>query len=124
MQPRTDAGPALVNTPGETKCARGGRERSCIDRTWSRHLTVSDWTANVPPLSDHYVLTFTLHQAFKDTMPSAPTSVRRVFYSWWKSKWESFANNLDAQLPACDYKKQSTGIKAFTRAPAVSLRRH
>ncbi|PWU84265.1 putative Endonuclease-reverse transcriptase [Trypanosoma cruzi] len=61
----TDAGLTLVNTPGEITYARGTRERSCIDLTWSKHLTVSDWSASVSPLSDHYMLTFTLHQAFK-----------------------------------------------------------
>ncbi|KAF8303300.1 putative Endonuclease-reverse transcriptase, partial [Trypanosoma cruzi] len=66
----TDAGLTLVNTPGEITYARGTRERSCIDLTWSKHLTVSDWSASVSPLSDHYMLTFTLHQAFKDTIPS------------------------------------------------------
>ncbi|EKF39679.1 hypothetical protein MOQ_000089, partial [Trypanosoma cruzi marinkellei] len=37
----TDAGLTLVNTPGEITHARGTRERSCIDLTWSKHLTVS-----------------------------------------------------------------------------------
>ncbi|RNC54078.1 membrane associated protein [Trypanosoma cruzi] len=78
----TDAGLTLVNIPGEITCARGTRERSCIDLTWSKHLTVSDWSASVSPLSDHYMLTFTLHQAFKDTIPSAPPSAPRIFYSW------------------------------------------
>ncbi|RNE99649.1 membrane associated protein, partial [Trypanosoma cruzi] len=67
----TVAGLTLVNTPGEITYARGTRERTCIDLTWSKHLTVSDWTASVSPLSDHYMLIFTLHQAFKDTIPSA-----------------------------------------------------
>ncbi|EKF38427.1 dispersed gene family protein 1 (DGF-1), putative [Trypanosoma cruzi marinkellei] len=106
----TDAGLALVNTPREITHARGTSERSCIDLKWSKHLTVSDWSASVTPLGDHYMLTFTLHQAFKDTMPSAP----RMFYSWGKRKWDSFAKDQDAQLPAYDYKKQSAGIKAFT----------
>ncbi|EKF38916.1 hypothetical protein MOQ_000867 [Trypanosoma cruzi marinkellei] len=116
----TDAGLTLVNTPGEITHALGAGERSCIDLTWSKHLTVSNWSASVTPLSDHYMLTFTLHQAFKDTIPSAP----RMFYSWGKSKWDLFAKDLDAQLPAYDYKKQSAGIKAFTRALATSYRRH
>ncbi|PWV15828.1 hypothetical protein C3747_27g117 [Trypanosoma cruzi] len=116
----TDAGLTLVNTPGEITYARGTRERSCIDLTWSKHLTVSDWSASVSPLSDHYMLTFTLHQAFKDTIPSAP----KFFYSWGKCKWDLFVKDLDAQLPAYDYKKQSTGIKAFTRALITSYRRH
>ncbi|PWV01948.1 L1Tco protein [Trypanosoma cruzi] len=116
----TDAGLTLVNTPGEITYARGTRERSCIDLTWSKHLTVSDWSASVSPLSDHYMLTFTLHQAFKDTIPSAP----RIFYSWGKCKWDLFVKDFDAQLPAYDYKKQSTGIKAFTRALITSYRRH
>ncbi|PWU89319.1 putative trans-sialidase [Trypanosoma cruzi] len=116
----TDAGLTLVNTPGEITYARGTRERSCIDLTWSKHLTVSDWSASVSPLSDHYMLTFTLHQAFKDTIPSAP----KFFYSWGKCKWDSFIKDFDAQLPAYDYKKQSTGIKAFTRALITSYRRH
>ncbi|EKG05415.1 membrane associated protein, putative, partial [Trypanosoma cruzi] len=77
----TDAGLTLVNTPGEITYARGTRERSCIDLTWSKHLTVSDWSASVSPLSDHYMLTFTLHQAFKDTIPSAPPSAPKFFYS-------------------------------------------
>ncbi|PWV20621.1 putative Endonuclease-reverse transcriptase/Reverse transcriptase (RNA-dependent DNA polymerase) [Trypanosoma cruzi] len=109
----TDAGLTLVNTPGEITYARGTRERSCIDLTWSKHLTVS-------PLSDHYMLTFTLHQAFKDTIPSAP----RIFHSWGKCKWDLFVKDFDAQLPAYDYKKLSTGIKAFTRALITSYRRH
>ncbi|KAF8278143.1 membrane associated protein [Trypanosoma cruzi] len=116
----TDAGLTLVNTPGEITYARGTRERSCIDLTWSKHLTVSDWSASVSPLSDHYMLTFTPHQAFKDTIPSAP----RIFYSWGKRKWDLFVKDFDAQLPAYDYKKQSTGIKAFTRALITSYRRH
>ncbi|RNC41479.1 L1Tc protein, partial [Trypanosoma cruzi] len=116
----TDAGLTLVNTPGEITYARGTRERSCVDLTWSKHLTVSDWSASVSPLSDHYMLTFTLHQAFKDTIPSAP----KFFCSWGKCKWDSFVKDLDAQLPAYDYKKQSTGIKAFTRALITSYRRH
>ncbi|PWV06238.1 hypothetical protein C3747_117g34 [Trypanosoma cruzi] len=116
----TDAGLTLVNTPGEITYARGTRERSCIDLTWSKHLTVSDWSASVSPLSGHYMLTFTLHQAFKDTIPSAP----KFFYSWGKCKWDLFIKDLDAQLPAYDYKKQSTGIKAFTRALITSYRRH
>ncbi|EKG00103.1 phosphatidylinositol kinase related protein, putative [Trypanosoma cruzi] len=116
----TDAGLTLVNTPGEITYARGTRERSCIDLTWSKHLTVSDWSASVSPLSDHYMLTFTLHQAFKDTIPSAP----KFFYSWGKCKWYSFVKDFDAKLPAYDYKKQSTGIKAFTRALITSYRRH
>ncbi|PWU85224.1 putative Endonuclease-reverse transcriptase [Trypanosoma cruzi] len=116
----TDAGLTLVNTPGEITYARGTRERSCIDLTWSKHLTVSDWSASVSPLSDHYMLTFTLHQAFKDTIPSAP----KFFYSWGKCKWDLFIEDFDAQLPAYDYKKQSTGIKAFTRALITSYRRH
>ncbi|EKF27160.1 hypothetical protein MOQ_009123, partial [Trypanosoma cruzi marinkellei] len=115
----TDAGLALVNTPGEITHARGTSERSCIDLTWSKHLTVSDWSASVTPLSDHYMLTSTPHQAFKDTIPSAP----RMFYSWGKCKWDSFAKDQDAQLPAYDYKKQSNGIKAFTRALTTSYRR-
>ncbi|KAF5214688.1 hypothetical protein ECC02_012693 [Trypanosoma cruzi] len=116
----TDAGLTLVNTPGEITYARGTGERSCIDLTWSKHLTVSDWSASVSPLSDHYMLTFTLHQAFMDTIPSAP----RIFYSWGKCKWDLFVKDLDAQLPAYDYKKQSTGIKAFTRALITSYRGH
>ncbi|PWV21230.1 putative Endonuclease-reverse transcriptase/Reverse transcriptase (RNA-dependent DNA polymerase) [Trypanosoma cruzi] len=116
----TDAGLTLVNTPGEITYARGTRERSCIDLTWSKHLTVSDWSASVSPLSDHYMLTFTLHQAFKDTIPSVP----KFFYSWGKCKWDLFIKDFDAQLPAYDYKKQSTGIKAFTRALITSYRRH
>ncbi|EKF28083.1 hypothetical protein MOQ_008179 [Trypanosoma cruzi marinkellei] len=115
----TDAGLTLVNTPGEITHARGARERSCIDLTWSKHLTVSDWSASVTPLGDHYMLTFTLYQAFKDTIPSAP----RMFYSWGKCKWDLFARDQDAQLPVYDYKKQSTGIKAFTRALTTSYRR-
>ncbi|PWV05927.1 putative Endonuclease-reverse transcriptase [Trypanosoma cruzi] len=75
----TDAGLTLVNTPGEITYARGTRERSCIDLTWSKHLAVPDWSASVSPLSDHYMLTFTLHQAFKDTIPSAPPSAPRIF---------------------------------------------
>ncbi|EKF38926.1 hypothetical protein MOQ_000858, partial [Trypanosoma cruzi marinkellei] len=70
------------------------------------------------------MLTFTLHQAFRDTIPSAPPSAPRMFYSWGKCKWDLFAKDLDAQLPAYDYKKQSTGIKAFTRALTTSYRRH
>ncbi|PWV15323.1 putative Endonuclease-reverse transcriptase [Trypanosoma cruzi] len=66
------------------------------------------------------MLTFTLHQAFKDTIPSAP----KLFYSWGKCKWDLFIKDLGAQLPAYDYKKQSTGIKAFTRALITSYRRH
>ncbi|EKG08133.1 hypothetical protein TCSYLVIO_000727, partial [Trypanosoma cruzi] len=66
------------------------------------------------------MLTFTLHQAFKDTIPSAP----RIFYSWGKCKWDLFFEDFDAQLPAYDYKRQSTGIKAFTRAPITLYRRH
>ncbi|PWV12719.1 hypothetical protein C3747_48g245 [Trypanosoma cruzi] len=120
----TDAGLTLVNTPGEVTYARGTRERSCIDLTWSKHLTVSDWSASVSPLSDHYMLTFTLHQAFKDTIPSAPPSAPKFFYSWGKCKWDLFIKGFDAQLPAYDYKKQSTGIKAFTRALITSYRRH
>ncbi|KAF8278668.1 putative trans-sialidase, partial [Trypanosoma cruzi] len=120
----TDAGLTLVNTPGEITYARGTRERSCIDLTWSKHLTVSDWSASVSPLSDHYMLTFTLHQAFKDTIPSAPPSAPKTFYSWGKCKWDLFIKDFDAQLPAYDYKKQSTGIKAFTRALITSYRRH
>ncbi|PWU92829.1 putative Endonuclease-reverse transcriptase [Trypanosoma cruzi] len=116
----TDAGLVLVNIPGEITYARGTRERSCIDLTWSKHLTVSDWSASVSPLSDRYMLTFTLHQAFKDTIPSAP----RILYSWGKCKWDLFIKDFDAQLPAYDYKKQSTGIKAFTRALITSYRRH
>ncbi|PWU91525.1 putative Endonuclease-reverse transcriptase [Trypanosoma cruzi] len=116
----TDVGLTLVNTPGEITYARGTRERSCIDLTWSKHLTVSDWSASVSPLSDHYMLTFTPHQAFKDTIPSAP----KFFYSWGKCKWDLFVKDFDAQLPAYDYKKQSTGIKAFTRALITSYRRH
>ncbi|PWV05310.1 putative Endonuclease-reverse transcriptase [Trypanosoma cruzi] len=106
----TDAGLTLVNTPGEITYARGTRERSCIDLTWSKHLTVSDWSASVSPLSDHYMLTFTL-QAFMDTIPSAPPSAPKTFYSWGKCKWDLFIKDFDAQLPAYDYKKQSTGIK-------------
>ncbi|KAF5213868.1 serine/threonine protein kinase [Trypanosoma cruzi] len=120
----TDAGLTLVNTPGEITYARGTRERSCIDPTWSKHLTVSDWSASVSPLSDHYMLTFTLHQAFKDTIPSAPPSAPKTFYSWGKCKWDLFIKDFDAQLPAYDYKKRSTGIKAFTRAVITSYRRH
>ncbi|RNC58693.1 L1Tc protein [Trypanosoma cruzi] len=120
----TDAGLTLVNTPGEITYARGTRERSCIDLTWSKHFTVSDWSASVSPLSDHYMLTFTLHQAFKDTIPSAPPSAPKTFYSWGKCKWDLFVKEFDAQLPAYDYKKQSTGIKAFTRALVTSYRRH
>ncbi|KAF8298132.1 putative trans-sialidase, partial [Trypanosoma cruzi] len=120
----TDAGLTLVNTPGEITYARGTRERSCIDLTWSKHLTVSDWSASVSPLSDHYMLTFTPHQAFKDTIPSAPPSAPKTFYSWGKCKWDLFIKDFDAQLPAYDYKKQSTGIKAFTRALITSYRRH
>ncbi|EKF29667.1 hypothetical protein MOQ_006537 [Trypanosoma cruzi marinkellei] len=116
----TDAGLTLVNTPGEITHARCTREISCIDLKWSKHLTVSDWSASVTPLGDHYMLTFAPHQAFKDTIPSAP----RMFYSWGKCKWDLFAKDLDAQLPAYDYKKQSAGIKAFTRALATSYRRH
>ncbi|PWV10783.1 putative Endonuclease-reverse transcriptase/Reverse transcriptase (RNA-dependent DNA polymerase) [Trypanosoma cruzi] len=116
----TDAGLVLVSIPGEITYARGTRERSCIDLTWSKHLTVSDWSASVSPLSDHYMLTFTLHQAFKDTIPSAP----KFFYIWGKCKWDLFVKDFDAQLPAYDYKKQSTGIKAFTRALITSYRRH
>ncbi|PWV01888.1 putative Endonuclease-reverse transcriptase [Trypanosoma cruzi] len=116
----TDAGLTLVNTPGEITYARGTGERSCIDLTWSKHLTVSDWSASVSPLSDHYMLTFTLHQAFKDTIPSAP----KFFYSWGKCRWDLFIEDFDAQLPAYDYKRQSTGIKAFTRALITSYRRH
>ncbi|PWV16258.1 putative Endonuclease-reverse transcriptase/Reverse transcriptase (RNA-dependent DNA polymerase) [Trypanosoma cruzi] len=116
----TDAGLTLVNTPGEIAYARGTRERSCIDLTWSKHLTVSIWSASVSPLSDHYMLTFTLHQAFKDTIPSAPM----IFYSWGKCKWDLFVKDFDAQLPVYDYKKRSTGIKAFTRALITSYRRH
>ncbi|RNC41657.1 L1Tc protein, partial [Trypanosoma cruzi] len=86
----TDAGLTLVNTPGEITYARGARERSCIDLTWSKHLTVSDWSASVSPLSDHYMLTFTPHQAFKDTIPSAPPSAPKFFYSWGKCKWDLF----------------------------------
>ncbi|ESS55721.1 hypothetical protein TCDM_12785 [Trypanosoma cruzi Dm28c] len=66
------------------------------------------------------MLTFTLHQAFKDIIPSAP----KFFYSWGKCKWDLFFEDFDAQLPAYDYKKQSTGIKAFTRALITSYRRH
>ncbi|EKG02376.1 phosphatidylinositol kinase related protein, putative, partial [Trypanosoma cruzi] len=66
------------------------------------------------------MLTFTLHQAFKDTIHSAP----RIFYSWGKCKWDLFIKDFDAKLPAYDYKKQSTGIKAFTRALITSYRRH
>ncbi|PWU93196.1 hypothetical protein C4B63_32g1 [Trypanosoma cruzi] len=66
------------------------------------------------------MLTFTLHQAFKDTIPSAP----KFFYSWGKCKWDLFVKDFDAQLPAYDYKKQSTGIRAFTRALITSYRRH
>ncbi|EKF32161.1 hypothetical protein MOQ_003992 [Trypanosoma cruzi marinkellei] len=120
LELRTDAGITLVNTPGEITHARGARERSCIDLKWSKHLTVSDWLASVTPLSDHYMLTFTLHQAFKDTIPSAP----RMFYSWGKCKWDLFVKDRDAQLPAYDYKKQSAGVKAFTRALTTSYRRH
>ncbi|KAF8295175.1 putative trans-sialidase, partial [Trypanosoma cruzi] len=120
----TDAGLTLVNTPGEITYARGTRERSCIDLTWSKHLTVSDWSASVSPLSDHYMLTFTLHQAFMDTIPSAPPSAPKTFYSWGKCKWDLFVKDFDAQLPAYDYKKQSTGIKAFTRPLITSYRRH
>ncbi|KAF8301286.1 putative trans-sialidase [Trypanosoma cruzi] len=116
----TDAGLTLVNTPGEITYARGTRERSCIDLAWSKHLTVSDWSASVSPLSDHYMLTFTLHQAFMDTIPSAPW----IFCSWERRKWDLFVKDFDAQLPAYDYKKQSTGIKAFTRALVTSYRRH
>ncbi|EKF38833.1 hypothetical protein MOQ_000953 [Trypanosoma cruzi marinkellei] len=68
----TDAGLTLVNTPGGVTHARGARERSCIDLTWSRHLTVSDWSASVTPLSYHCMLIFKLRQAFVDTIPSAP----------------------------------------------------
>ncbi|KAF8306286.1 putative Endonuclease-reverse transcriptase [Trypanosoma cruzi] len=103
----TDAGLTLVNTPGEITYARGTRERSCIDLTWSKHLTVSDWSASVSPLSDHYMLTFTLHQAFKDTIPSAP----KFFYSWGKCKWDLFVKGLDAQLPAYDYKSSLPALK-------------
>ncbi|KAF8302550.1 hypothetical protein TcBrA4_0050300 [Trypanosoma cruzi] len=92
----TDAGLTLVNTPGEITYARGTRERSCIDLTWSKHLTVSDWSASVSPLSDHYMLTFTLHQAFKDTIPSAPPSAPKFFYSWGKCKWDLFIKDFDA----------------------------
>ncbi|KAF8289854.1 putative trans-sialidase, partial [Trypanosoma cruzi] len=120
----TDAGLTLVNTPGEITYARGTRERSCIDLTWSKHLTVSDWSASVSPLSVHYMLTFTLHQAFMDTIPSAPPSAPKTFYSWGKCKWDLFIKDFDAQLPAYDYKKQSTGIKSFTRALITSYRRH
>ncbi|KAF8284604.1 putative trans-sialidase [Trypanosoma cruzi] len=120
----TDAGLTLVNIPGEITYARGTRERSCIDLTWSKHLTVPDWSASVSPLSDHYMLTFTLHQAFKDTIPSAPPSAPKIFYSWGKCKWDLFVKDFDAQLPAYDYKKQSTGIKAFTRALITSYRRN
>ncbi|PWU88519.1 hypothetical protein C4B63_72g29 [Trypanosoma cruzi] len=70
------------------------------------------------------MLTFTLHQAFKDTIPSAPPSAPKFFYSWGKRKWDLFIKDFDAQLPAYDYKKQSTGIKAFTRALITSYRRH
>ncbi|PWU82930.1 hypothetical protein C4B63_463g9 [Trypanosoma cruzi] len=70
------------------------------------------------------MLTFTLHQAFKDTIPSAPPSAPKFFYSWGKCKWDLFIKDFDAQLPAYDYKKQSTGIKAFTRALITSYRRH
>ncbi|RNC57190.1 L1Tc protein, partial [Trypanosoma cruzi] len=66
------------------------------------------------------MLTFTLHQTFKDTIPSPP----KTFYSWGKCKWDLFVKDFDAQLPAYDYKKQSTGIKAFTRALITSYRRH
>ncbi|PWV10059.1 putative Endonuclease-reverse transcriptase [Trypanosoma cruzi] len=67
------------------------------------------------------MLTFTPHQAFKDTIsPSAPM----FFYSWGKCKWDLFIKGFDAQLPAYEYKKQSTGIKAFTRALITSYRRH
>ncbi|EKF27226.1 hypothetical protein MOQ_009056 [Trypanosoma cruzi marinkellei] len=65
------------------------------------------------------MLKFTPHQAFRDTIPSAP----RMRYSWGKCKWDLFAKDLDAQLPAYDYKKQSAGIKAFTRALTTSYRR-
>ncbi|PWV06536.1 hypothetical protein C3747_114g118 [Trypanosoma cruzi] len=116
----TDVGLTLVNTPGVITYARGTRERSCIDLTWSKHLTVSDWSASVSPLSDHYMLTFTLHQAFKDTIPSAP----KFFYSWGKCEWDLFIKDFDAQIPAYDYKKQSTGIRALTRALITSYRRH
>ncbi|PWV05930.1 putative Endonuclease-reverse transcriptase [Trypanosoma cruzi] len=50
----------------------------------------ADWSASVSPLSDHYMLTFTLHQAFKDTIPSAPPSAPKFFYSWGKCKWDLF----------------------------------
>ncbi|KAF5222546.1 hypothetical protein ECC02_004353 [Trypanosoma cruzi] len=66
------------------------------------------------------MLTFTLHQKFKDTIPSPP----KTFYSWGKRKWDLFVKDFDAQLPAYDYKKQSTGIKGFTRALITSYRRH
>ncbi|RNC34665.1 L1Tc protein, partial [Trypanosoma cruzi] len=66
------------------------------------------------------MLTFTPHQAFKDTIPSAP----RIFHSWGKCKWDLFVKDFDAQHPAYDYKKQSTGVKAFTRALITSYRRH
>ncbi|KAF5222688.1 hypothetical protein ECC02_004265 [Trypanosoma cruzi] len=120
----TDAGLTLVNTPGEITHARGTRERSCIDPTCSKQLTVSDWTALVSTLNDHYTLTFTIHQAFKDTTPSAPPSAPKTFYSWGRCKWDLFVKDFDAQLPVYDFKKQSTGIKAFTRALITSYRRH
>ncbi|KAF8277876.1 putative Endonuclease-reverse transcriptase [Trypanosoma cruzi] len=76
-----------------------------------KHLTVSDWSASVSPLSDHYMLTFTLHQAFKDTIPSAPPSAPKTFYSWGKCKWDLFIKDFDAQLPAYDYKSSPPALK-------------
>ncbi|PWV09554.1 putative Endonuclease-reverse transcriptase [Trypanosoma cruzi] len=82
LQRCADAGFTLVDTPGEITHVRGRRKESWTDQTGSRHLAVSDWRANVSPLSDHHMLTFTLYQACVDSIPSAPPSVRRVLYSW------------------------------------------
>ncbi|KAF8300919.1 putative Endonuclease-reverse transcriptase [Trypanosoma cruzi] len=82
LQRCVDAGFTLVDTPDEITHFRGRREESCTDQTGSMHLAVSDWRANVSPLSDHHMLTCTLHQACVDSIPSAPPSVRQLLYSW------------------------------------------
>ncbi|KAF8285019.1 putative Endonuclease-reverse transcriptase [Trypanosoma cruzi] len=81
------------------------------------------WSASVSPLSDHYMLTFTLHQHLR--IPYLRHPLRHLRHSTvGEVQWDLFIRDFDAQLPAYDYKKQSTGIKAFTRALITSYRRH
>ncbi|EKF29352.1 hypothetical protein MOQ_006869, partial [Trypanosoma cruzi marinkellei] len=125
-----DAGITLVNTPGEITHARGARERSCIDLKWSTHLTVSDWLASVTPLSDHYMLTFTPHQSFKDTIPSAPPSAPRMFYSWGnvngiylqRTQTHNFQHTIiRSSLPALKLSRERLQLHIDDTAPAACI---